>query len=370
MTAPTLLFVEVPGFYAEVERAADPGLRTRPVIVGGNPRKRGRVQSATADAIAAGVETGMPVLEALERCVRAKAVRTDMKRYREVAGLLRAVLRSEVERLEPAGLEAAFLDASADDRSAETIAEAVRARVREELGLPTHVGIASAKFLARIAAEVAGEPGLLRVPAGDEVAFLAPLPVAVLPGVGPKTLARLRELGAKRIGDLSRVGRDELERALGNHGLRLLELARGSDFQPVRAARAPASLSQETTFDEPQLDAPIVAERLQRLAASLEAALRRQGLGARRIAVRVRYADHESTTRTRTLDRPVGLARDLVEVAEGLLERTDVGARAIRTLGLRLGALGGAPGDDRQLDLFEGEAARPENAGGEPAGDA
>jgi DNA polymerase-4 len=350
---PLLLYVEVPCFYAEVERALAPELRSRPVIVGGNPRKRGQVQSASADAIAAGVEIGMPMLEALERCASARIVRTDMKRYREMAGRVRAELRAEVERLEPAGLEAAFLDASREPRAVEQVASAVRQRLSERLGLPSRVGIASVKFLARIAAAEAGAEGLLRVPAGGEADFLAPLPVSVLPGVGPKTLGRLRELGAKRVGDLQRLDRSALEGALGNHGLRLLELARGDDSQPVRAERAPRSLGQEITFEEPQLDAAAIGERLQRLASNLENALRRQGLGARRVAVKLRYADHEASTRTRTLDRPVALAREITAVAEGLLERTDIGSRPVRTLGIRLAALGSGPGDDRQLDLFD-----------------
>jgi DNA polymerase-4 len=367
----TLLYVEVPSFYAAVERAAAPDLRERPVIVGGSPRKRGRVQSATADALAAGVEVGMLVLDALERCPSARALRTDMKRYREAAGRLRAELRAEVERLEAAGLEAAFLDATGAERSAETIAAAIRTRLGERLGLPSQVGIASVKFLARIAAARAGSAGVLRVAAGEEARFLAPLPVSVLPGVGPKTLERLRELGAKRVCDLQALGRLELERALGNHGLHLLELSHGEDPQPVRAARAPRSLGQETTFVEPQRDVAAIGERLQRLARSLESTLRRQGLGARRVAVKVRYADHESATRTRTLDRPIGLAAEIAAVAEALLERTSIGERPVRTLGIRLAALGGGRAEDRQLDLFEAPVDAGEGeAAAEPAGTA
>lgn len=350
---PTLLFVEVPCFYAEVERALAPEQRARPVIVGGNPRKRGRVQSASSDALAAGVQLGMPMLDALERCIGARVVRTDMKRYREMAGRLRAELRAEVERLEPAGLEAAFLDATGGERAAEVVAAAVRQRLSSSLGLASRVGIASVKFLARIAAAEAGPTGVLRVPVGREAEFLAPLPVSVLPGVGPKTLGRLHELGAKCVGDLRRIEVANLERALGNHGLRLLEFASGDDQQRVRAVRAPSSLSQETTFPEPQLDLAAIAERMLRLATNLENTLRRQGLGARRVAVKLRYADHEASTRTRTLDRPVSLAREIVAVAEGLLERTNAGSRPVRTLGIRLAALGNGRSRGRQLDLFE-----------------
>lgn len=360
-SVPTLLFVEVPCFYAAIERLRDPELRGRPLIVGGDPRKRGQVQSASPDALAVGVEIGMSVLEALDRCPQARTLRTDMKCYREHAGQLRAVLRSEVEQLEAAGLDAAFLDASRDPRTGEELSQALRARVRDELGLDLRVGIAAVKFLARVAAEEAGEEAVLRVPAGAEAEFLAPLATSVLPGVGPKTVATLRDLGAKCVGDLLDLDRAILESALGNHGLRIRELAQGQDGQPVRAVRAPRTLSQEYTFETPQLDMPTLEERLQRLAAGLESALRRQGLGARRVAVKVRYADHEATTRTRTLDRAVALGVDLADAAQALLARTHAGSRAVRTIGIHLGALDPGRLDDRQLELFEAPA---ENGGG------
>lgn len=354
---PTLLFFEVACFYAEVERAADPTLRERPVIVGGNPRKRGRVQSASGEALAAGVEIGMPMLEALERCVAARVVRTDMKRYREVSARLRAVLRAEFERLEPAGLGGAFLDVTGAAQPAEALAGALCARVEDSLGLRGRVGIASVKFLARLAAEQAGHTGIVRVPEGGAEAFLAGLPLSVLPGVGPRTLATLQELGTKRVGDLTELGRARLEQALGNHGLRLLEFAQGEDPQRVRAVRAPNSLSQESSFELPELDLAVITDRLQSLTAGLESALQQQGLRAGRVAVHLRFADGDASTRTRTLERPVASAQEVFRVAEALLQRTDVGSRAVRTLAVRAASLGTGEAEDAQLDLFDPAAA-------------
>jgi DNA polymerase-4 len=347
-----IVFVEVPAFYAAVERAADPALRDRPVVVGGDPRKRGQVQSASPDALAAGVEIGMAMLEALERCPRAKAVRTDMKRYREAAGLLRALLRRHTERIEPVGLDAAFLDPSSSIEEARELAGRLCHEIREELQLTARVGIACVKFLARVAAGRAEPGGVLEVPTGGEAAFLAPLPASVLPGVGPKTDAALRELGVEHLADLQRLTRAQLEQALGNHGLRILELASGEDPQPVRAAPAPRTLSQEHTFEVEQLDLGVFAECLQRLASGLETALRRQGLGARRVAVKVRYADHETATRSQTLPHAVRGAAEIFEVAERLLERTQAGIRSARGLGISLAGLGPSSDDERQLDLF------------------
>jgi len=190
----TLLYAEVPRFYAELERVADPALAERPVIVGGDPRKRGLVQAATLDALAQGVEVGMPVLDALERCPGARLRRTNMRAYREVAARLRAVFRRTGAPVEVAGLEAAYLDPSGGDEAAEALAGRLQREVREALRLPLRVGIASLKFVARLAAEEASEGGVRRVPLGGVREFLDPLPVQRLPGVGPHTLAALREL--------------------------------------------------------------------------------------------------------------------------------------------------------------------------------
>jgi len=170
-----ILFAEVPGFYAAVERADDPRLAGRPVVVGGDPRKRGRVQAATSDALAAGVYLDMPILEALQRCPGARAVPTDMQRYREVDRRFLATLRRIVARIESFGLGAGFADLAGVSARGEEIAEAMRSAVRETLSLPLRVGLASGKFLARLAAQEIAEEGVRRIAAGDENRFLAPL---------------------------------------------------------------------------------------------------------------------------------------------------------------------------------------------------
>jgi DNA polymerase IV len=347
-----LIYATVPGFYAEVERSADPALRDRPVIVGGDPRKRGLVQAVTADAAAAGVAPGMPMLEALERCPGARALRTNMRRYREAAQRLRACLRRHAPRLEPAGLEAAYLDAGGAEAGASALAEALRAAVAGELGWPLRAGIAPVKFLAKIAAEEAGEKGILRVDPGQVTAFLDPLPVARLPGVGPKTLGRLAELAVRTVADVRALGRPALERALGNHGLAILGFAEGRDTATLRAAPHPRSVSQEITFPRPELDRVVLAERLAELAQRLEGALALERMAARRIILKVRYGDGELSTRSRTLVHPVASARELSGLAEDLLARTQAGAQAVRGLGLAVASLARSRRDDRQLDLF------------------
>lgn len=350
-----ILYADIPCFYAAIEQGDDPALEGRPVIVGGDPRKRGQVQAASPDALAQGVEVGMPMLEALQRCPSARAVKTNMKRYREVSGLLRACLLRSVDALEPMSLEAAYLDpGSAADP--EQVAARLRESVKQELGLLLRVGIAPVKFLAKLAAEQAPHDAVCHVRAGQEAAFLAPLPLDRLPGVGPRTLFTLAECGARTVSQLLELHPAELESRLGNHGLRILEYARGEDASSIRAARHPKTLSQEHTFDEAQLDRSVLDERLQRLASGLEAGLLQQTLVARRIAIKVRYEDSETVTRRQTLLRPVGLAAELYRTADQLLDRTHAGSRPIRMLGMTLSGLSPAGQSDRQLELFSGQS--------------
>lgn len=348
----TVLFAEVPSFYAAVETAQDPALEGRPVIVGGDPRKRGLVQAASATALVAGVEPEMPMLEALRLCPEARVVRTDMALYREVSRRLLACLRRGFPRLEAFGLAGAFFDVSGGAESPEAIAATLQEQVRSELSLPLRVGIATGKFLARLAAEEAGEAGLRRIAPGGESAFLAPLPVTRLEGVGQKTAATLAELGAGRIGDVVELGRETLEEHFGPHGLRIHQLAAAHDEAPVRATRHAQSLSRELTVHGETVDRTVLEERLLDLARHLETELERQGLAAARVSLKVRYADSGTHTRSQALGAAVTLAADLQAVALRLLDRSQAGSRPVRGLGLQLGKLAPREEAGRQLPLF------------------
>lgn len=348
----TILFAEVPAFYATVEIAQDPSLAGRPVIVGGDPRKRGLVQAASPEALATGVEPEMPMLEALRLCPQARALRTDMGLYRDVSRRLQACLRRGFPRLETFGLGGAFFDLTRSGEEPEAVAVRLRDGVREELGLPLQTGIAPGKFLARLAAEEGGREGLRRVAQGEEAAFLAPLPVARLEGVGRKTAAALAELGAVCIGDVVALGPGRLEEALGTHGLRIHQLASAADDSPVRATRHPGSLSREVTVRGEALDRAVLEDHLLDLARHLELELGRQGLAAGRVTLKVRYAGAGAHSRSQVLAAPVAAAAEVHAAALLLLDRTQVGSRAVRGLGIQLGKLAPAGEVERQLDLF------------------
>jgi len=351
MTA-TLLFAQVPRFYAQAERARDPSLAGRPVIVGGDPRKKGLVQSATRDALECGVLEGMLVVEALSRCSGARARPTDMRAYRELSSRLRACFRRATDRIEPAGIDAAYLDTQELPESGEAVARGLRAAVRKTLDLPLRVGIGPVKFVAKLAADEAGDDELLRVPLAEVQRFLGPLPVGRLPGVGPRTASTLAELGARTVHELRALSRSTVEGALGNHGLTILEAAHGHGDARVRAAPHPRSVSQESTLEEPELDLAQLEERLLDLAGRAESGLALERLVARRVALKLRYHDGETIHRSRTLDHPVAGAREIGAVARDLLGHTQAGIRPVRLLGLAVSNLSRIHRDDRQLDLF------------------
>ena len=347
-----ILFAEVPCFYAMVERSRDPALAARPVIVGGDPRKRGLVQSATPDALAAGVVLDAPVLEALERCPNARAIRTNMRLYREVSRRLLASLRRVFERLERFGLGAAFFDVSGARQAPEAVAQALCDRVRKDLDLPLRAGIASAKFLAKLAAEEAGLEGVRQIRTGEEQGFLRPLEVTRLGGVGQRTRATLAELGVSAVGDLPRVGRERLEAALGNHGLRILDLALGRDPAAVRGTRHPQSLSRESTLEPVSAEPAALAERIQELARRLEETLQLEGLAAARVSLKLRYADLVTVTRSGAASPPVRSAAEIQARVQELLARTQAGSRRIRSVGITLQKLFSEDQSDPQLELF------------------
>ncbi len=352
-----IAFVEVPCFYAAVERADEPSLAGRPIIVGGDPRKRGLVQGASEEALAAGVTLDQPVHEALRLCPEARAVRTDMKRYREVSGRLFVCLRRGFDRLEPSGLGAAYLDLTSSPDPPEVIARRLQDLVAEELGLELRVGIAAGKFQARLAAEEAGASGCRRVDPERQAAFLAPLPVTRLEGVGAKTAATLAELGAQRIGQLLEIGPERLEQALGTHGLRIHAYAAGRDDRPVRAASHAQSLSREATL-EASLDFAVLTAQIEDLARRLEADLRAQGLSAGRVVLKIRFADRATNSRSKTLSFPVSSSAEIQATAVGLLSHIDIASRPARGIGIQLGRLQRPEESERQLDLFSGERRR------------
>ncbi len=345
-------YAEVPEFHVQVARQADSSMAHRPVLVGGDPSKRGKVVSASVDLRKLGIVDGMGLAEALDRAPGACWVRTDVPRARELSGVLRAAVREEIEAVEVEGLAGFYMRAPRNRVEALDLAGRLEARVMERTGLLLRVGIAPARFAARLAAEDAGAFGSRVIGADDFESYLMGQPLDRLPGVGPKTAARLAEIGAVDVPGLRELGLERLEVLFGNHGRSLWLLACGEDPKPLRVKRHPDTLSREETLAGPIADRLGLVASVVRLAESLEGALRRDGLSAGRIAVQLTGMDGRTMTRSCTLMAPVGLAADLARAAQELLDRIDLEGRSVRRTGLVLKGLEIRGVEDRQLDLF------------------
>jgi DNA polymerase-4 len=348
-----LIFVYVPGFYAAVEQADHPELRDRAVIVGGDPRKRGLVTSASAEARSAGVRDGMELDAALALCPIAVLRRTRLRRYREIAAELHATVRASSDRLEPVGLDGLYVEPPRARVPLEVAAE-ICVRIGAELGLRACAGVAPSRFAAFVAAREAGPSGLREIPEAALESTLAPLAVSELWGLGPATAERLAEHGVHRVGELQALSAKELEAIVGRNAATFFAQAHGSDRVPLRPAPPQKTLSRETTLERPSGDLRALGVEVGALAGHLEAMLSRERRAARTVTLGVRYVDGEETTRTVTVPDPVAGRAEIESHALDLLGRTQAGVRQVRRLRLQASRLTRAlpEGAPRQLRLF------------------
>jgi DNA polymerase-4 len=348
-----ILLFHIPGFYAAVEQADVAVLRGRPVIVGGDPRKRGNVTAASAEARAAGVAPGMAVAAALALCPEAALRPTRLRRYRDVAREVRGVLRAAAERLEEDGLDSTWLEPPAREDPVE-FAAALVVRVQSSLGITAVAGIGPTRLVAWLAALDAGPAGIRAVPAATARDFLAPLPVTRLFGLGPATAERLAAAGIATIGELAKCEVAELEALVGRQAPTLLALARAEETAPLRPSPRARSLAQEATLAEPSLDLRALGDRIHELAGRLEALLDRERRAARTVNLVLRYVDDTQTARARTLREAVHTQAAIRDVALELLSRAQAAPRRVRRIRLQVSALGARreADDARQLRLF------------------
>ncbi len=348
-----ILFLFVPGFYASVEQADHPELRGRPVLVGGNPRKRGTVTSASPEAQTKGVIEGMPTAEALVLCPDAEVRSTRLRRYREVSGALRALAWGHTDRVEPSGLDGVYLEVPGGESPINLAAE-LCVRIRGDLGLPAVAGIGATRFVAYVAARHTGEGGIRVIEPEDGRGFLAGLAVTEIWGLGPASAARLADRGIERIGDLQDRSLEEVEAIVGRIAATFRPLALGEDEDRIRARPRPKSVSQEETLAEPTADIGTLGERISELAARIAVVLEREGRAARTLTVGIEFVDAQQRTRTQTEERPRSTHAEIRESALALLGRARSESRLVRRLRLQVATLVRRESDTapRQLDLF------------------
>ncbi len=347
----TVLHVDLDAFYASVEQLDDPALRGRPVVVAGLGG-RGVVAASSYEARAFGIYSAMPTAHARRLCPDAVFVAPRFDAYQDRSAAVMAILHDVTPLVEPISLDEAFLDVTGALRrtgDGAAIAAGIRARVLAETGLVISVGLAPTKLLAKLASDLAKPDGLLVVARGEELAFLHPLPVQRLWGVGPATHRRLERLGVVTVGDLARVPVSVLEGALGSaHGRHLAALARNDDARPVEPNRAVKSVGHEETFASDVRDRERLTRELRRMADLVGSRLRTSGRSARTVHVKAKYGDFRLITRAHTLMHPTDLGADIAATAVALLDRVDIDP-GLRLLGVSVSGFE-APGP-QQLTL-------------------
>ena len=354
-----ILHADFDAFYASVEQLDNPELRGKPLAVGGDANSRGVVASASYEARRYGVRSAMPMRTAFNICPGLMRVSSRFARYREVSRRVMEIFRDITPLVEPLSLDEAYLDvtdAIADDAppaiSVEEIARGLKARVKRELGLTISVGAGVSKSVAKIASDLEKPDGLTIVAPGAEVRFLAPLPVGTLPGVGPKTQARLKGEGISTVGDLAALPDEWLTSRFGRNGEYMKRLATGRDDRPVVTSRDTKSVSSETTLLRDTGDPEALRELVNRLSQDVSRSLSRRDLRGRTVKVKLRLSDFTTFTRQITLPGAVQAANEIADAAATLVDAETGPGRTFRLVGV------GVSGFDEEVEEAVGTQLR------------
>jgi len=338
----SILHVDMDAFYALASLLSRPELKGTPVIIAGGGN-RGVVLSATYEARAFGVAAAMPIVRARRLCPRATVVAPDYARYERISRAVMALFTSVTPIVEPLSLDEAFLDVSGARRrlgSPRRIAQRIRDTIADEQGITCSVGVASTKFIAKLASSLAKPDGLLVVPEAEVVSFLHQLPVGALWGVGDRTEEALQRLGLHTVADIANTPVDTLRRALGeNAGPALHALAWGRDTRPVVPTRRERSIGADETFSFDVDDPAYIHRELLKLSDRTAARVRAAGMVGRTISIKVRFSDFTTITRSRTLRDPTDVSRDIYATARALFAGLGLQRARLRLVGVRMEGL-------------------------------
>ncbi|MCC7496680.1 MAG: DNA polymerase IV [Bryobacterales bacterium] len=360
-----IFHIDMDAFFVSVEELFDPSLKGLPVVVGGAPNQRGVVTAASYAARKFGVHSAMPLRTAYKLCPQAIFVEGHPQRYRQYSRKVFDVLSSFTPQVEMASIDEAYLDLTGTQRlhgHPMDAAHALHERVGRETGLRCSIGISTSKLVAKVASDQAKPNGILWVRPSMEAAFLAPLDVRKIPGIGKVTEKHLHALGIRKVGDLARLDAAFLERRFGQWGLAMsgqaLGLDAGSWFDSeIGGASDPKSISHEHTFDQDTADFTALEATIAYLAEKVARRLREHFLYSRTIHIKLRYSDFSTFTRARTLDHGTQLDAEILDAARLLFQKNWTGA-PIRLLGVYAGSLESAEGQLNLLDNSKTERWR------------
>ncbi len=360
MSQRVIIHIDMDAFFVSVEELSDPSLKGKPVVVGGNPNQRGVVAAASYAARKFGVHSAMPIREAYKRCPQAIFLHGNPKHYMDYSRRVKVTLQQFSPLVEMASIDEAYLDITGCERllgsplqAAHTLHETVYA----ETSLPCSIGIGTSRLIAKISSGLAKPNGLLKVEPGAESAFLAPLDIARMPGIGKVTQQKLRQLGISKIGQIAAVDATYLNRHFGKNGSALAGKAQGLDSGAwfstgFTSNDQPKSISNETTFPEDTKDPELIAATLAHLVQLVARRLREHELWTRTIQIKLRYENFQTLTRSKTLDEPTQLDTTILPTVRSLFKRHHYRNRAIRLLGVNVGSL---QNHQSQAQLFESD---------------
>jgi len=359
----TILHLDLDAFFCAVEENRRPDLRGRAFAVGGRPGERGVVSSCSYAARQFGVRSAMPTSQAIRLCPGLLVIPGSHHLYGEMSRRVMVRLKELTSQVEQISIDEAFLDITGLLANPKDIARSLQSSIRADLGLPSSIGIASNKLVAKIATEVGkkaatgGQPpcALTIVPAGEEAAFLAPLPVEMLWGVGPKSAAKLAGVGIRTIGDVAKWPESNLVDLFGENGRDLGRHARGEDRRPISTEREAKSMSQETTFAHDVRDDKTMERTVRRLAYEVSGYLRQSGLAGSTIRLKIRWPDFTTLTRQTTLEHPTDEESEIARVALNLMQAVRRPGQAVRLVGVGVSGLGFPI---RQLKLWGADSDR------------
>jgi DNA polymerase-4 len=359
----TILHLDLDAFFCAVEELHDPSLRGKAFAVGGRPGERGVIASCSYAARRFGVRSAMPTSRAMRLCPGLLIISHHRGNYGEMSDKVMQRLHDLSPLVEQISIDEAFVDISDLHEASESIARRLQKRVNDELGLPCSVGVAANKLVAKIATEVGKKTAnkdnppnaVTIVPAGKEAAFLEPLPVEMLWGVGPKTAAKMAGYGIKTIGDLARRSEADLLRWFGENGREMRLRARGIDESSLSTSHEAKSISQERTFAADVRDDRRLSNTLRDLSATVGLRLRQAGIAGTTVKIKIRWPDFTTLTRQVTTSQPTDQDLEIYRLALDLLGKVRPKGKAVRLIGVGISGLGEPL---RQLGLWDAESEK------------